>query len=275
MKQRFSRRHGHAETEAEITVRHDAPDELRQAVVSIAYDIINPTALRSIVCDVLRIAPDPNNWSDYPNVNEEVRGHLDNCKWYYVYDVIERIYDTLLSGSIIISGRPIPPRAANEFADEINQYFREHGIGWQLTEGYIKARGPKAFEESVRKAQKVLENTGRNTAAGEIHEAISDLSRRHSGPDITGAIQHAMAGMECVMRDITGDPKATPGEILKKNPDLLPKPLDEVVVKIWGYASERGRHLREGRLPGNAEAELMVVLSCVTCLYLIETNRRN
>jgi len=36
-----------------------------------------------------------------------------------------------------------------------------------------------------------LEAARRNTARGEIHEALGDLSRRPA-PDITGAIQHAM-----------------------------------------------------------------------------------
>ena len=251
MKKRFSRRHSNPENEPEITVRHDAPRGLRQAVVAIAYELdITPTPLREIVCSTLRIAPDPDNWTDFPNVDWEVRRVLDSCAWFYVYDVIEQIYHAVAYERVSLSRGKLVVRnqrsVVKAFADEINQYFREHGIGWQLTEGHIEVRGPESFEESVRKAQEALEDTGRSTAAGQLHEARMDLSRRPD-PDITGAIQHAMAGMECVMRDITGEPKAMPGEILRKNPGLLPRPLNEVVAKTWGYSSEILLRRSDGR----------------------------
>lgn len=111
--------------------------------------------------------------------------------------------------------------------------------------------------------------TGRATASGEIHQALVDLSRRPD-PDITGAIQHALAALECVARDLTGEPKPTLGEILKRHPDLIPVPLDESVKKAWGYASERGRHLREGRDPDMVESELIVRLASVVTTYLVK-----
>jgi hypothetical protein len=56
---------------------------------------------------------------------------------------------------------------------------------------------------------------------------LQDLSRRPQ-PDLAGAVYHAMGGMlECRARDVTGDPRATVGEVLKRNPGLLPKPLDQ------------------------------------------------
>jgi len=53
----------------------------------------------------------------------------------------------------------------------------------------------------------------------ELHEALDDLSRRPE-PDLTGAIQHAMAALECVASDTYGNPKATLGDIIKRYPDL-------------------------------------------------------
>ena len=274
MTERFSRRHRPSENQIEITVRHDAPSGLRQAVVAIAYELnITPTPLRKIVCSTLRMAPDPENWTEFPNVDWEVRHILDTCAWFHVYDVIEQIYQAVAYERVNLSHGKLVVRnhlaVAESFANEINQYFREYGIGWQLTEGHIEVRGPESLEEPVRKTQEVLKSTDRSTAADQFNEARIDLSRRPD-PDITGAIQHAMAGMECVMRDVTGDPRATPGAILKKNPHLLPKPLDDAVAKAWGYSSEMGRHLREGRIPEYAEAEFMVMLSSAVCLYLIE-----
>jgi hypothetical protein len=134
-----------------------------------------------------------------------------------VYDFIERVHRRLGKGtSEVASGR------AAEFQDGLNDFFVEQGIGWQMVDGEIITRGTEAFESAVHEAGKVLESAGRTTASDEIHEALADLSRRPK-PDLTGAIQHGMAALECVARDACGDPKATLGELIKKNPNLNPE----------------------------------------------------
>ena len=74
----------------------------------------------------------------------------------------------------------------------------------------------------VTEAASTLEASKRPTAAGHLHEALQDLSRRPE-PDLPGAAYHAMGALECVARDLTDDPKSTLGEILKRHPGLLPK----------------------------------------------------
>ena len=137
----------------------------------------------------------------------------------------------------------------DHFEKELNNYFQLKGIGWQLIDGRVEVRGPETFEFAIEAVLETLEETGRSTAHTELLEALGDPSRRPTA-DTTGAIQHAMAALECVARDITGSPKSTLGKIIKDNPCLLPKPLDQSVEKAWGYASETGRHLREGKLTG-------------------------
>lgn len=262
MSQSFSQRHGYGQDAAEISVQKDAPIELRSVVVDIAYESgLTPNNLRNIVCKVLRVAADPYNWSEYPNVDQEVRSHLADCEWYYVYEVIEEIDKR---------ARAFPKwKGDSRFADEVNSYFRRRGIGWQLVDGLVEIRGSDEFESSVHEASTMLEQQGLTTAHSELRESLRDLSRRPD-PDITGAIQHAMSALECVARDFTGDEKATLGRILSANPNLLPKPLDEAVEKAWGYASERGRHLREGRLPTYEDAELVLAISSAVCRYLMQ-----
>ena len=128
-------------------------------------------------------------------------------------------------------------------------------------------RGPEVFEAVVRPTADRLASAGLATASAEIHEALRDLGRRPE-PDVTGAIQHAMAAVECVARQASGNPKATLGEILNRCPGLVPRPLDVALEKAWGYASEIGRHLREGRVPSYEEAELVVMMSAATAAYL-------
>lgn len=262
----FSKRHGFRHTaEMEISVRHDAPFELRGVLVELSYSCgFQPKSLRSLVCRVLLKRPDPNNWSEYPNIDYEVRELLDNCYWYRVYDVAEAIYKTMSEAPFSYD--------PEKFQAELNTYFFENGIGWQLTDGQIEVRGPEVLQKAVETAKFTLHATGFKTAQQELHEALADLSRR-PGPDISGAVQHSMAALECVAREVVGNPRATLGEIIKRESALIPKPLDEAVVKAWGYASEHARHIREGRVSTYEDAELVVGICASVSTYLVRKNK--
>ncbi len=152
------------------------------------------------------------------------------------------------------------PRFANtasKFAEGVNEFFIEEGIGWQFVCGQIVTRGTEAFEAVVTEATSALEASKRPTAAKHLREALEDLSRRPQA-DLPAAIYHAMGALECVARDLTGDTKATLGEAIKRNPGLLAKPLDTALSQIWGYASNEARHVQEGRETSREEAELLV-----------------
>jgi len=76
-----------------------------------------------------------------------------------------------------------------------------------------------------------------------------------------------MAALECVVRDVTGQPSKTLGQLIS---DLtMPKPMDTALEKLWGFASEQGRHIREGREPRFEEAELVVMIASAVSTYLI------
>ena len=265
--ERFSKRMGLDNiAAAQITVRNDAPPGLRDFLIAVAYDAgLSPRSLRPLVCRILRVAPDPGNWSEWPNIAYEVSQLVGSCPWYNVYDIIESIYDKL-SKSQQLALYDETMSAADFFATEINAFFMQNGIGWQLTDGQIQIRGPEVFEEVTRKAIELLDSSARATARNEIREALGDLSRRPE-PDKTGAVQHALTALECIARDVSGDPKSTLGDILRNHPDLLPRPLASAIEKVWGYASEYGRHLREGREPTMEEAELLVGLAGAVAIY--------
>lgn len=264
---RFSSRHGFEAPDAEITVRQDAPEALREIVADIGYEAgLDPHRMRGLVCGLLRVPEDRGNWSAFPNVDGEVRGHLHSCQWYEVYDVVEAIYHCLAA----LDEREPWERGDSRawyFATELNKYFRRRGIGWQLVEGQIQVRGPEAFEAGLKEAQEALAVADRSTAAKEIHQALMDLSKRPE-PDLTGALQHALAALECVARDVTGDPKATLGALLGRHKTLLPAPMNDAAEKLWGFASEQGRHLREGREPAREEVELAVHTAAALATYL-------
>lgn len=249
----FSKKHGYGTAEKPITIREDAPLALREFVLQAAYDAgLSAEATRIIVCRTLRQAPDRNNWSERP-VRNEVQELVENCDWYKVYDIIEALANGV--------------HMKQEFVNEVNDYFKAEGIGWQVVGGEILYRGPETFEQEFHKAKEVLTDSGLRTAAGELREAIGDLSRRPDA-DITGAIQHSLACLECAAREAGGGSKETMGPVMKKNPGLVPAPLDAVVEKIYGFGSNQGRHLQEGKEPSFEEAELLVGLSAALSTYI-------
>jgi hypothetical protein len=187
MSKSFSERHGYRPPDPPITVREDAPDGLRFVVASSARKAgLEPSEIRDVVCRVLSIVPDSRNWSEHPNIWDEVLGHLSTCEWFRVYDIVEAIWRHL--------GRQSESQLA--FCDDLNQFFRENGIGWELKDpDGIVFRGGETFGLVTTGTVSLLRDSGRHTAADEIREAIKDISRRPAA-DRTGAVQHAIAALD-------------------------------------------------------------------------------
>lgn len=263
MAETFSERHGYKGPDAEIIVREDAPEDLRYAILVIAQNAgMTPTTMRHIICQVLLVPPNPSNWSDYPNVWNEVHERIIECPWFKVYDIAEALYAALAKAD---------RERARHFAERLNQFFREKGIGWEMKNSQIVFRGSEVFADATTEAIASLTNANRHRAASEIHEALRDISRRPE-PDVTGAIQHVIAALESTARDVTGQPKSTLGQLIRHLD--LPAPLDTAVDKLWGFASERARHVREGQKVDTSEAELIVSVACAVCTFLSRRHSR-
>jgi hypothetical protein len=260
MAKRFSDRIGIPRESPPITVREDATDYLRQAVTNEAAKLnIGAHEQRSTICDLLRVVPDRDNWSE-GNIWSEVEWRLARCPWNRVYDFAEEMY-----AQIARQGGP-----ARNYEAALNEICVETGIGWQMVNGAFVARGDAPFEETLHRAREAISQTRHATAARELSEAIADLSRRPK-PDKTGAIHHAIAAVECLARDVVGDPNPTLGDLIKRYREKLgiPRPLDQALEKVWGYASEVARHVREGEEPGWAECQLLVALAAALSAYLL------
>ena len=138
---RFSKREGYSGKEAEITVREDAPNALRSYIIQTLYALgYTPKQIRPVICQILRVAPDDDNWSEFPNIDMEIRELILNCDWYRVYDVIEALSRKFQSGQV-------------DFNSEINDFFLENGIGWKLENGRVIFRGDSQFEAKLKEAK--------------------------------------------------------------------------------------------------------------------------
>lgn len=263
-KKRFSSRHGLAARRDGALVREGAPETIRCGLLQILERDIGkrPSWMRDVVCGVLRVRPNPSNWSEYPNVWSEVEGLVHNAEWFMFYDIVEGVHDALGEDD------------ANEFEQLMNILFVEESIGWQLVGGEVQMRGDDAYEDAIKAAVEGLDESGMPTAASELREAFGDLSKR-PGPDLSGAVHHAMAAIEAVAREFTGDRKSTLGGIIKKHPDVFPRPLDDALAKMWGFACEQARHGTELRELAWEEAQLLVGVSSVLCSYLTQKRMKS
>jgi len=259
----FSRRYGFRGRPSEPLMYHDAPEKVRVGLLSILQGEmeISPSWMREVVSGVLRIRPNPGNWSEYPNIWDEVEGLIHHAEWYEVYDIIEGF-----------AGRFARKRRLDEYSAHLNELLADEGIGWRLNGTSIEVHGDEALEGVVGDTEEELEESGFSTAATELSEARRDLSRRPH-PDLSGAIQHAMAALECVAREVTGDSRATLGQIISRHPDLFPRPVDEAAARLWGYASEQARHGREDRCLEWEETLLVVGVAGSLCSYLNAKSR--
>lgn len=238
---------------------YEAPELLRIFVYELLYMFMPKSTISAIndlnnfVCTTTYIPP-AGNWNE-PYLSNEIKYNILNAEWQYVYDIIERFHGKIKS-----------QESKCGYISEVNRFFLKSGGGWRLTdEGSIVFRGGDSFNLAVRN----VANGGcisSSNVENEIKEAIADISKRPD-PDITGAIQHSMAGLECLCRKI-GCSKSTLGDLLQKHKGIIPPPLNDAVKKMWGYASENGRHIVDKKKSGYKEAELVVSVSCALINYL-------
>ena len=260
MRESFSDRYGYHGNDAEVTIREDAPEALRSAIPMIGRQLnMSYSDIREVVCRTLLVQPNPDNWSDTP-IRNEVSSLLDRCEWFEVYDIAEALYQAL------------DQRSSEQFSDRLNRLFREKGIGWEMRKGKVMYRGSETFNELTTRAVTELAKSNRSRAAGEIREAIRDISRRPN-PDVTGAVHHAMAAVEATARDVIGQPNRTLGQMVGSLD--LPRPLDRAVESLWGFASDRARHIREGQVLDTTDAELLVGVAGALCTFLTRRNNRD
>ena len=258
----FSIRTGAKGSDPEPVIRNDAPPELRLTLVDIASECgLTPNQLRHVLTRQLRIRKTDDQGCQH--VDRQNRQILDGCQWSEIYDVVEAIHAELSRLDLQWSSA-----SAERFELELNDYFERRGFAWVMTDGRVESSPAPAFTLAISEAREVLERCGWQTARRELDEAVRDLSRRPT-PDLTGALQHSLAALECAARSSTGDSKATLGQIISRHRgQVLPKPFDKVVEKLWGFASEVARHVREDTAPEGPETELAVHAAATVITYL-------
>ena len=177
--------------------------------------------------------------------------------WYYVYDVAEAFYDSIPNSD-----------KKQEYESELNTYFQTNGYGWKFENGQILFRGSEIEEQAFTNAVQSLSTN--QTAQSELKLALDDLSKRPIA-DTTGTVQHAMAAMECFCRQKFGGTTSTLGDIIQNNRSSFTPPLDKALEKLWGFASNHGRHVLNGGAATEEEAEFVLNMCSSIIVYLSKT----
>ena len=261
MAQNFSSREGITSTPAEITIRYDAPEGLRIFLFDTLLNRLKIGSQRALyIISGILLEPTEGNWTpDF--VKDEIRRLLTDdhrCPWNKIYDIIEAFHSEL-------NGYAENQRL---FTEQINGYFHKHGIGWELEDGQVMRRGDDDFEQGYKEAIELSHKKDLPTTAEHLKEARNDLSRRPE-PDTNGAVTHAYQAIECLSREVVGGKKETLGELLKKNPDLFPSPLNQALAQVWGFVSNTVRHPREREGISIEEVELLVGIIPPLAKYLL------
>lgn len=256
----FSERHGIQTPDAPITIRYEAPDNFREAVIAFAYRVgHSANGLRDLLCDMLGAFPDRNNWSE-PNVASEVETRICDAPWNSVYDFAEEIYND--------DSRNFRLEQANRYQSDLNKFFRQHGFGWQMINGQIEFRGEADVELNLLRAVSHAEEQGLTTIPRAFLLARAALSSRPN-PNTRDAINNSVGALEAAARHVSGDASSTLGDLVKFQPNLFPGALRRMVEGLWGFASEEARHVSEGREPRLEDAELLVGIAASITTYVL------
>lgn len=267
----FSKRHGFKQRPSKV-IRQGCPQALRDFVLMhVSNQARGGSGIhraRDLVSHTLKYIPNPSNQA-VDQIWREIVQAVYSCDWFLIYDLIEELYrSTWALGDNRL-----------RFVREVNEFFYDHNIGWQLKTVPIEntdietpeivVRGDEAFERTVASALDVLGSSKKKSAKHELAEAIHGLSRRPF-PDLTGAVSHAIAPLECVSAEVCGETGETLGQIVKRHPARFPPPLDEAISKLYGFSSTRGRHVIEGRSPSFKEAEIVVSIAAAVSAFITD-----
>jgi hypothetical protein len=217
-------------------------------------------------------AYDKGRWK--PTCVSTLASALQFSEWGILVDAIDdlharqcleiRMWDATRNGWLMYDGQDKDEYLYRDF------YFRVSFAGRK----YFERLQAQAAEESRLDRMPVaalLSASEHQASFRELKEAHSDLTKRPE-PDLTGVVQHCMAALECTAKLIARNDGGTFGDVLKQRNLNLPPQLSEMLKKAWGFASDRGRHVNDGRSVSYPDAELMLNLCEAVIVYLLRSS---
>jgi len=263
----FSARYGYKGKGTDM-IYEDAPEAVRVGLREILQEMAfgTPSYQRVIICKALRRRPDPNNWSEYPNINDEVDDLIHGLEWYEFYDMCEkiaRLEEIKEIGYVSGSYQSI-------FAYNLNQLLEEENVGYKMVDSYIEKVGSQEFREAVEAALDSLKNPRYKAPLGQFKKALG--FRNQLPPDYANAVKEAVNAIEGTLQIATEKAGEALPSILTNLQAKFPSHFKRIIKEIYGYgsASEGARHAAVGGyVPSSDEAEFIIHVSAAAIAYFM------
>ena len=239
----------------------DAPESVRYGLRAVLRGLgyKTPTEQRTVLCDVLRIPENEDNWTDHPNVNSEVVELLYAKQWPQFFDALERIPGF------------IGEWRAGEYYEAVNLLLIEERVGYRFESGSLVRVGTDEFHAAVATARNAL--TAPKFAEA-LHQFERGLKFRDSRPpDWSNAIKEAVNSVEAVLQIIYDRPSVSQPTVLSEDlPDAVPGGVKRMFKALYseGSATPGARHASiGGKAATAARAELALHVAAALHAYAV------
>ncbi|WXL24706.1 hypothetical protein WG219_15495 [Ectopseudomonas mendocina] len=199
----------------------------------------------------------PYDWDDTLSV---LRKYFFDCEWYEVYDFIEYI------------SKAGPTGVKKDLIEICNAFLERENSAYRFVcEEITQITSPEEIEsvETASKSKYSAVNHHLTTALG--------LLNSRNNPDFRNSIKESISAVECLVKILTNDSKATLGQALKKleeSKNLHPA-FKASLSSLYGYTNDASgiRHalLDEPTLT-KSDAKFMLVTCSAFINYLIENS---
>ena len=234
----------------EPLIYDDAPYALRYGIreVLAILGYRTPTAQRHILCGALRTPPDQYNWSDYPNVDQELVDLVALGPWYRFFDALERIPLFLREDE------------TETYYEAMNALFADERIAYRFDSGSLVRLGTDEFHNAVALARTAL----RDQSFAEPRRQFENANgfRNSIPPDWANAIKEAVNSVEAILQVIYKRPGVSLPTIISQDlPAELPGGIKRLFKSLYsqGSGTVGARHAAiGGSEPTGPRAELAI-----------------
>ena len=239
----------------------NAPDSVRYGIreVFTVLGYERPSEQRGVLCKVLRIPPDLGNWTEYPNVDNEVIDLLTTTSWYKFFDALERI------------PRHLQPHDHAIYFDEVNSLLAEEMVGYRFESGHLVRVGTEEFHTAVAAVQTALQDQRFVEPRRQFNRAYE--FRNSFPPDWANAIKEAVNSVEGVLQVVYDRPGVALPAIVSDN---LPSDLPGGIKRLFGSLYSQGsgtvgaRHASVGgNDPTGPRAELAIHVAAALHAFVV------
>ena len=267
---RFSQRKGY--TPVRVDVQRESMD---RALRNKLWTAIKVGVFSEDVAGLDRADLTVRMWIDFFNepidrlpkgdVESHLRHWFFNMPWYAPYDAIEFIADHLES------------TALEKFTRYVNHFLEQEMAAYRLVNGAI---AEITSQEEIQAVEEAVRDTGPFTGVQtHLRDALDKLTNREN-PDFRNSIKESISAVEAMSRALTGDPKATLGEALKrlKGSGVHLHPAQEKAwLVLYGYTNDAHgiRHaLSDEPNVTFSDAKYMLVTCSAFVNHLVDLSQR-